>query len=431
MTSSSIPSQRWATVLFLGALLLFAAGSRPSYALDLREAIQRSLASDPRLTAGRFEIEAARGGVIQAGKRPNPELSVDLEDFGGSGEYRGVESATLTIALSQKFELGGKRDARLAVAHGKEDVANAEIAVLMRDIIAQTKLDYIQVLGAQRRVELLTSAAKRFDDLVPALRRRVEAGASPQADVTRGEVAAAVARVAIDKAASELTNAKRQLVSNWSGILRDASVVAGHLRHNGHRPAPIQVLLANVDEHPAVRAWAAVYAQRRGELALQGATAVPDLTLGGGVSRMFDTDDTAFRLSGSIPLPVHDRNEGGIYEAEQRLAKTAHYRNATRVQLRRKIIEAYTEFEASCIEARRLLDDILPLSRRATENVQSSFQQGRLTVKDLLDANRDQYDTEVQQLDADIRCHMGAAKIEALTARSPFQHGWEAVTRRQ
>ncbi len=51
-----------------------------------------------------------------------------------------------------------------------------------------------------------------------------------------------------------------------------------------------------------------------------------------------------------------------------------------------------------------------------TENVQSSFQQGRLGVKDLLDAHRDLYDAEVQQLEADIRCHTAAAKVEALTA---------------
>ncbi len=412
-------------------LLLTAAAAPPSSAIDLRESIQRALAADPRLTAGRFEIEAVRGGVIQAGKRPNPELSVELEDFAGTGDYRGIDGAKLTISLSQKFELGGKRDARLAVAHGKEDVANAEIAVLMRDIIAQTKLDYIHVLGAQQRVELLTTAAKRFDDLVPALRRRVEAGASPQADVSRGELAAGLAHVAIGKARSELTNAKRQLVSNWSGAARDAETVIGHLRHNGHRPTALQVLLADIDDHPAVRAWTAVHAQRRGELALQGATAVPDLTLGGGVSREFETDDTAFRLSGSIPLPIHDRNEGGIIEAERRLAKTTHDRDATRLQIRRKIIEAYAEFEGACIEAARLLDSVLPIARRATENVGSSFQQGRLGVKDLLDAHRDQYSAEVQQLDADIRCHSSAAKVEALAARSPFQHGWEAVTRRK
>ncbi|MBN9262186.1 MAG: TolC family protein [Hyphomicrobium sp.] len=403
----------------------------PSIAIDLREAIERALGADARLTAGRYEVEAAHGGVIQAGRRPNPEISVELEDFAGTGQYRGAQSATLTISLAQKLELGGKRDARVAVAQGKEEVAHAEIAVLIRDIVTQTKLDYIHVLGAQQRVELLAAAAKRFDDLLPGLRRRVEAGASPPADVSRGELAAGLARVAVDKATSELTNAKRQLVANWAGNLRDAVTVAGRLRHNGHRPAALQVLLANIDDHPAVRAWTAVYAQRRGELTLQSATAIPDLTLSGGVSRLFETDDTSFRLSGSIPLPIHDRNEGGIIEAERRLAKTTYDRNATRRQITRKIIEAYAEFEGACIEASRLLESILPTARRATENVQSSFQQGRLGVKDLLDAHRDQYGAEVQQLDADIRCHSAAAKVEALAARNPFQHGWETVTRRQ
>ena len=412
------------------AFILTMGWAAPSAALDLSNAIRRALSADPRLTAGRFEIEAARGGTLQAGKRHNPELSVELEDFLGSGDYRGFEQAKLTISLQQKFERGDKRAARIAVAQGKEDVAIAEIAVLMREIIAQTKIDYIQVLGAQQRIELLTRSAKRFDDLIPLLRRRVEAGASPQADVSRGELAAGKARVAVEKARSELISAKRQLVANWSGALNEAATVAGRLRHNGHRPAALQVLLGNLDEHPAIRAWAAVYAQRKSELRLQDATAMPDLIAGVGVSRLFETDDTAVRLSGSIPLTIHDRNEGGVLEAERRLAKVEFERETTRTQIKRRIIEAFGEFDAACVEAHQLLESVLPIARRATEGVRGSFDQGRLGVKDLLDAHRDQYDAEVQQLDADVRCHAAAARVEALAARSPFQHGWEAVTRR-
>ena len=73
----------------------------------------------------------------------------------------------------------------------------------------------------------------------------------------------------------------------------------------------------------------------------------------------------------------------------------------------------------------------MPAARRAAENVQTGFEQGRISVKDLLDAHRDQYEIEVQQLDADIRCHAAAAKVETLaTNRKPFQHGWDTVTRR-
>ncbi|MEQ1696760.1 MAG: TolC family protein [Hyphomicrobiaceae bacterium] len=398
-------------------------------AIDLSEALRRALAADPRLAAGRVEVQAAQGGVLQAGKRPNPELSVDVDDFLGSGDYRGFDKATLTVSLQQKFERGDKRDARVATAIGKEDVANAEIAVSMREIVAQTKVDYVQVLGAQQRIDLFGRVTKRLEDLVPLLKRRVDAGASPPADMARGELAVGRARVAVDKARSELQSAKRQLVSNWSGAVSDAAVINGRLRHNGHQLAPLQAILSNIDENPSVRAWSAVFAQREGELRLQRATAAPDLTASVGVKRIFESNDTAFRIGGSIPLPVHDRNEGSIIEAERRLAKVEFDRDTTRRQIKRRIIDAFGEFDTACVEARKLAE-IIPIAKKASDNVQTSFDQGRLGVKDLLDAHRDQLEAEIQQLDADIRCHTGAAKLETLSNRKSFQHGWETVTRR-
>ncbi len=71
----------------------------------------------------------------------------------------------------------------------------------------------------------------------------------------------------------------------------------------------------------------------------------------------------------------------------------------------------------------------MPVAVRARDDVRQSFEQGRLGVKDLLDINRDLYEVEVAQLEADVRCHAAAAKVETLAARRPFA-GWDAVTRR-
>lgn len=412
------------------ATFLWLAALSPAAAIDLATAVRRALGADPRIPSGHLEVEAAQGGVIQAGKRPNPELSVEVEDFGGTGDYRGFNKAVLTISLQQRLERGDKRAARVDVALGKEAGARAEILVAMREIITQTKIDYIQVLGAQQRLELLARASKRFEDLIPLLRRRIEAGASLPADLSRGELALGRARVSVERARAELLAARRQLVANWSGGLGDAATAEGRLRHNGHQLAALQGLLETLDEHPVIRAWAAVYAQREGELRLQRATGVPDLTASAGVKRLYESDDTAFRIGGAIALPVFDRNEGAIIEAERRLAKVEFERETARRQLKRRVIDAYGEMEVACVEARRLVDMVIPVARRATENVQSGFEQGRLTVKELLDANRDQYEAEVQQLEADIRCHAAAARVETLATRQPFQHGWAAVTRR-
>lgn len=427
------PTTRWVRALrtIIAALASSTIWSPCAQAVDLSEALRRALAADPRIAAANVEVEASQGAIVQAKKRPNPELQIELDDFLGSGEYRGFDKAVLTISLQQRFERGDKPGARLAVARGKEEVANAEIAVVMREIIAQTKIDYIQVLGAQQRLELLGRVSQRFDDLLPLLRRRVEAGASPPADVSRGELAIGKAKVATEKARAELFAAKRLLVANWSGAIADVNVVAGRLRHNGHQPIALPSLLSTIDQHPAILAWSAVYAQREGELRLQRATAVPDLTASAGIKRIYDTDDAAFRIGGSIPLPIHDRNEGGIIEAERRLQKIEHERQAARRLIKRRIIEAFGEFDTGCVEARRLAEVVVPTARRAADSVRTGFEQGRISVKELLDAHRDQYEIEVQQLDADIRCHAAAAKVETLaTNRKPFQHGWDAVTRR-
>lgn len=411
------------------SIIAMALAAGNAAAIDLSQAIRRALDADPRMVGAQLEIEATRGGVIQAAKRPNPELSVEVEDFLGSGDYRGFEKAAVTISVQQRFERGGKRDARIAAAQGREDVAAAEVAVTMREIITQTKIDYIAVLGALQKLELLTRTGRRFDELVPLLRKRVEAGASPPADIARGELAAGRARVMTEKSRVEVQALKRQLVSNWSGDVGDAAVVSGRLRHNGHPTIGLANLLPGLEEHPAVRIWAAVYSQRDGELRLQRATASPDLTLGLGVRRVFETDDTVLRAGGSIPLPIRDRNEGSIIEAERRLAKVEFDRQAALRLLRRRVIEAHGELEASCLEARRLAEVVVPVARRASDDVQQSFDQGRLGVKDLLDINRDLYETEVAQLEADVRCHAAGAKVETLAARRPFG-GWDAVTRR-
>lgn len=397
-------------------------------ALDLQTAIGRALASDPRLPAGGLEVDAARGGVVQAGKYPNPEFSAEAENFGGSGDVSGFDSAEVTLGIQQKFERGGKRSARIEAARGKEDVANAEIAILRREIVAQTKIDFVKVLGAISTIEMMTRAVKRLESLVPQLEKRVEAGGSLKADLARGRLAAGRARVALEKARIDLKAAKAQLVANWSGSPREASDIFGRLPHNGHKVLAVAELLPLLDRHPAILSWDAVSAERSGDLSVQHSLAVPDVTLGAGVRRLGETDDTAFVITGSIPLPIHDRNQGNIVSSEARLDKVRFEREAARRALQRRLIEAHGEMEAECLESQRVFEVLVPQGRTAADDVQSSFDQGRLTVKDLLDGYAAQLEVETLQIEADTRCHTAAAKVETLVARRPWQTGWEPVS---
>lgn len=396
-------------------------------ALDEATAIRKALAADPRLVAGGLEAEAARGEVVQAGRRPNPEASVELENFGGSGDFGGFGNSEVTVGVQQKFERGGKRSARLEAARGQEDVANAQIAILRREIVAQTKIDFGHVMGARAKVRVLSRAAVQLQALVPKLERRVSAGGAFRADLARGRLAAGRAQVALDKARVDLKTAKRQLVSNWGGHVREAEIIEGRLHQDGGQVLGVNSLMPLIDRHPAILSWDAVWAARAGNVSVQQSLAVPDVTLGAGVRRFSERDDVAFLITGAISLPVHDRNEGNIAASSARLEAVQFERAAARRTLRRRLISVHGEMEAECLEARRLADVVVPQGRGAAKDIQNGFEQGRLSVKDLLDGYSAALETEQELIEADTRCHAAAAKVETLTGRRPWQSGWEPV----
>src|SRR5689334_20542601 len=82
----------------------------PRGAITLAQALDAALASNPELAASRYELNAAQARIVQAGKRLNPELTLELENFAGGGANQGTDSLETTLSFSQVVELGGKRD---------------------------------------------------------------------------------------------------------------------------------------------------------------------------------------------------------------------------------------------------------------------------------------------------------------------------------
>src|SRR3546814_9249193 len=90
--------------------------------LTPNEAVSRALERAPRAAAAAARLRAADANVDQAGVWPNPEFSVESENFQGSGPYRGIDSIETTYGLSQTIELGGNLGARVCSDFGRAHV---------------------------------------------------------------------------------------------------------------------------------------------------------------------------------------------------------------------------------------------------------------------------------------------------------------------
>lgn len=384
--------------------------------LTLGEAIHRSLRYSPALHAAALETEAKHGEVDQAGVRPNPEASIELENFGGTSDFGGFASAEETLAISQLVELGGKRYNRLAVAQLDRDVSAWDYEAQRLKVTKDTAEAFIDVLAIQEAIARATEAHRIARELERDVSGRVEAGTASPIEIQRTRPIVANTLVRLHAEQARLEPSKRRLASMWGASMLDFGRVAGRFRMGTDLPR-VERILEDLANNPEIARWSDEIARRDAFVALQLANSVPDLTLGAGVRRLNDTDDTAIVASASIPLPLFNRNEGNIHAAESRLAKAEFERAATAASLRSVILKTYGDLAAAAAEVRALAGEVVPPARAAYRAVQTSYQAGVSDLLAVLDARRVLFDAELNLIEAQARFEKARVRIEGLIGR--------------
>ncbi len=394
------------------------AAERPPRSISLAQALQHALAANPRLTAAERDIGIATGLKVQAGALPNPDLSFELDNALGSGRYRGLRSAETNLQLSQLVELGGKREARLAVGEAGIGTAVWQRRATRLEVLSETAIAFITVVSAQRRIEIFDEQISSFDQLIPLLQRRVQEGASSPAETLRAQVAADLFRVDRERAKTQLATARRDLAILTGDSSPRFGEAVGRLASIG-QPPPFQSVLQAIDANPQLMRWTAVTAQRNADLILARLKPIPDVHLSAGWRHFQDTNDDAVRLGVSIPLPVFDQNTGNIIAAEEALAKTGAEREINKLVLISIAGRAYDALNGALAELKLLRTSVIPNARSAAETIQSGYLQGRFTLLELLDVRGSVLQALLREQEALQNFHIAIATIEGLVG-SPF-----------
>lgn len=393
-------------------------GAAYSQTLTMEAALQRALAASPRLTAAERDIGIARGQRIQSGALINPQVTYEQDNSFGSGAYRGTRSAESTLQISQMFELWGKRDARIAAGQAGLDAASIGRQAARLEVLSETAIAFVTVLGLQRRIHILDEQIEAIDKISPLLQRRVEAGASSVAETGRAEVASALVKADRERTRSALASARRELAILMGEPAPKFAIVSGRLEATG-KPPTFQSVVMAIDANPQLVRWKAVYAQRNAELLLARLKPYPDVTVSAGWRRFNDTSDNAVRLSVSVPIPVFDQNQGNILSAQESLAKTAAESKANRNMLIVVAGRAYDSLQGSLHELAVLRVTAIPKARNAAEAISEGYGQGRYSLLEVLDAQASVAQARLREQEAQQNFHVAVATIEGLVG-NPF-----------
>lgn len=393
----------------------------PNGKLSLGQALELAEARHPALHAAHFETQAAEGRVSQATVRPNPALSVEAENFGGSGEQRRLDSAEYTAQIEQTFELGGKRRKRTRVAATERQLTGFDLEAVRLDIRAETVRRFAGVLGAQAQLDLAREAVALAEDFTKAVAARVGAGKVSPMESEKAQILLAQKRIACEQAQQSLATTRTLLASQWGSLRAAFSCADGDLSAIPVVPS-LPDLRARLAGNPDVARWTSELDLAQAVLAQERAARLPDMTLAAGVRRASETDSYTLVAGVSVPLPIFDGNQGRIREAEALFGKAEQQRRAAEVKAATELTAAHQSLAAATNHVAAMKNDVLPRVKAVLETVQTGYLQGKYSYLDVLEAQRTRVESQTEYLDALLSVRTGLADLErAVGAPLPAQ----------
>ncbi|HUT28167.1 MAG TPA: TolC family protein [Sedimentisphaerales bacterium] len=384
--------------------------------ITLRQALAFALIHNPQLKAFSWQVRAAEARQLQASLMPNPEFEVEVEEVAGSGARSGFDAAETTIFLSQLIELSGKRSKRTELASLERRLAGWDYESKRLDVLTEVSKAFVEVLAEQERVGLAEDVVRLSREVLSTVSQRVEAGKDSPVEQTKGEVALANAEIELEKARSNLESARKRLSATWGGGSAVFEKVAGDL--NSTMPIPtLDQVMRSVDRNPDMARWATEVEQRQAALKLAKANTIQDLRFGGGMQSFNETDDNAVVFGISIPLPLFDRNQGNILEAQHKLAAGKAQREAMTASIHTAVTQAHAELSSALREATALREKVLEGARSAFEAAGEGYRSGKLGFLEVLDAQRTLFEAKARYIDALAVYHSAKADVERLIGR--------------
>lgn len=382
--------------------------------LTLREALARSLEKSPALAEFPYRERAAEARALQAGLSPNPELSLEVENLAGSGRFEGTDSTEVTLALSQVIELGGKRRQRESVATLTGEQVQRAYERSRIEVLTDTAGRFLQVAQAERQLVLARTAQSLADDVEQSARRRVDAGHTSGADLSRARIARIRAELDVQAAERSLTIQRRHLASSWGSTRADFGPVSADLFELPEIP-DYDALSARLEGSPMMEELLTRERLREAQWQLARARGEQNLRVGAGIKRFEDTGDHAFTLSASIPLGVRDRNQGEARARRAEYEQLASERRALKVELNNALYRAYQQLTQRRTEAEVLRTQALPEAERALERIRDGYARGRYSYLELTDMQRERLALEREAINAAADFFQALLTLERLT----------------
>ncbi len=358
--------------------------------LSLNEALALFLQQNLDLLIAKYGIEYSKGQEITAALFPNPVASIGT--VGSFTQGRTLSnSGALSAQVQQLFELAGKRGYRIESAGYGSQSAVAGFEDAVRQLGFTVKDTYYRIQLAQRRLTLAEENRDRFSRILEINTIRFKKGYIAEVDLIRIRLQMVDFQSQVIQFLQEAESARGDFRQLLKLSPRTTLELTTDLDFRRVDPDINKLRTTALEHRPDIRARRLVYSQRESDLKLAKAYRIPDITIGAGYAiqgPQGPDNPQQWALNLGVPLPLFNRNQGGIRQAEVGMLTAEADLNKTVNLVENEIEVAYRNL----MQSRRLVEayvgGVLEDARATFTIVERAYERGGATILDLLDAAR-------------------------------------------
>ena len=362
----------------------------PAARLSLNDALALFLQQNLDVLIAKYGIEYSKGQQITARLFPNPVMSIGTLSSYTQGRTLST-GGQLFFQAQQLFELAGKRGYRIESAGFGAQSAEAAFEDAVRQLGFTVKDSYYRVQLAQRRLALAEENRDRFSRILEINTIRFKKGYIAEVDLIRIRLQMVDFQSQVIQSLQEAESARgdlRQLLRLSPAMTVELST---DLEFRRLDPEIAKLRVAAIDVRPDLRSKRFTYSQREADLRLAQAYRVPDVTVGAGYAiqgSLGPDNPQQWALNLGLPVPLFNRNQGGIRQAEVAVQTAEADLNKAVNVVENEVEVAYRNL----LQSRRLVEayvgGVLEDARATFTIVERAYERGGATILDLLDAAR-------------------------------------------
>jgi outer membrane protein, heavy metal efflux system len=404
----------------------------PPNGVTLERAIDITLERSLDLHSKFLEIPMARADILQANLRSNPVFYQD----GQLLQYKGTSTAFSRAApggpsqfdtnITYPFDISHKRQARTMVASRAERVLEALYQDAVRQRIDDIYGAFVTALAARQTVRYAKTSADRLVEVTDRNEQRFKKGDISLADLNQVRIRLRTARLGLADAQATYRKTKLDLGSLMNLTLEEIAQleIKGSIDDVAAPPPPAEELrkLA-LAERPDILSIRLGVHRAEADVRLAKANAYNDIYV---LWQPYTFQDNSpfglksqysWALGVTVPLPIYNRNQGGIARAKINVTQTELQLGDLERQAQIDVEEAVQEYAVTRREVDELREHVIPPARQVLENVNKLYNDGLSSVLDYLDAQQDFNQIVKQYLDTAVRHRRSMLSLNTVVGR--------------